>query len=527
MSGLVLALAALAALVVMFDDNVLRMLTTDWQYPEYQHAFIVPLVSLYLVWMRAIDLKDVEFRPSWLGAVLVLIGAVVFMLGDLSAIWIIGHFALVLTLWGLVLAIYGLRAVSVIWAGLFGLVFMIPLPSTVQQALSGSFQLLSSQIGTGMLRAVGVSVYLEGNVIDLGSYKLQVVEACSGLRYLFPLTSFSFFCAYLFRGALWQRIVIFLSAVPITILMNSVRIAVTGVLVNRFGISQAEGFLHYFEGWVIFVACIALLFFEMALFAKFSRRPLAEAFQVEIPAWSDFRYLVPGRVVHAPLVAAVVMLGAGGIASVMLQGREEIIPRHVPLNAFPLVVGDWRGSEGSLTEDVLDELKLTEYLISSYRRPDTPVPVELYVAYYDSQRKGSSVHSPRACLPGGGWHIDQLDVYSVPEGRGNGEALPVNRAVIAQGPYRALVYYWFMQRGRYLTNEYAVKWYIFWDSLTRRRSDGATVRVMMPIDEATDVETASQQLDQFIRSIEPKLYYHIPQETVVAADGNGQGTVPL
>ena len=97
-------------------------------------------------------------------------------------------------------------------------------------------------------------VFLEGNVIDLGVYKLQVAEACSGLRYLFPIMSFSYVFAVLYRGPVWHKIVLLLSAVPIAVLMNSFRIGVIGVLVDRYGIGQAEGFLHFFEGWIIFLS---------------------------------------------------------------------------------------------------------------------------------------------------------------------------------------------------------------------------------------------------------------------------------
>lgn len=106
-----------------------------------------------------------------------------------------------------------------------------------------------------------IPVFLEGNIIDLGVYQLQVVEACSGLRYLFPLMSLGFIAAYFYQAAFWKRAIVFLMTIPITILMNSFRIGVIGVMVDNWGISMAEGFLHDFEGWIIFMACAAILFF--------------------------------------------------------------------------------------------------------------------------------------------------------------------------------------------------------------------------------------------------------------------------
>ena len=118
-------------------------------------------------------------------------------------------------------------------------------------------------------------VYLDGNVIDLGVYMLQVAEACSGLRYLFPIMSFTYVFAVLYRGPLWHKLVLLLLAVPIAVLMNAVRIGIIGLLVDRYGIAQAEGFLHVFEGWVVFLSCIAILFLHGEGDAAAGRRPPA------------------------------------------------------------------------------------------------------------------------------------------------------------------------------------------------------------------------------------------------------------
>lgn len=513
-----LGAVVIVAMFVIFDDGLRRMVLNQWPMPEFQHSYLIPIVSVYLVWSRAIALRDKPPSASWVGVVITALGLLAFLLGELSTIFGLVQYAFLLTLLGLIITVIGVRAATVLWAGLVYLVFMIPLPPLIVGELSGVFQLWSSQLGTAFLRLVGVSVYLEGNVIDLGSYRLQVVEACNGLRYLFPLTSFAFFCAYIFRGLLWQRVVLFVSAVPITILMNSFRIGVTGLLVNRFGTSQAEGFLHYFEGWVIFVACIALLFLEMWFFAKLAGRGLAEAFEVEIPELGDFRYLRPASGLGAPVIAGVALVVAGAVGSMAIAAREERVPEAASLKSFPLVIDKWSGRESYLADDVLQILKPTDYLIATYTTTDDPRPVELYVAYYESQRKDSTVHSPRACLPGGGWKIVDISQQEVSGALADGGALPLNRVMIEKDEQKALVYYWFMQRGRYLTNEYLVKWYIFWDALTRNRTDGAMVRVLMPVADGFGAESADARLAEFIRAVEPKLYYHIPQEEAVALE---------
>ena len=164
---------------------------------------------------------------------------------------------------GVVLAFLGWRGTAVVWAPLVFLVFMIPLPDFLQIKLSAQMQLISSVLGVALIRLMDISVFLEGNLIDLGAYKLQVAEACSGLRYLFPLMSFGFLIAYLYNAPVWRRAVVFLSTIPITILMNSFRVGVIGILVEYYGVEMAEGFLHDFEGWVVFMLCCATLFLEI------------------------------------------------------------------------------------------------------------------------------------------------------------------------------------------------------------------------------------------------------------------------
>ena len=162
---------------------------------------------------------------------------------------------------------------------------MLPLPQFIYWKLTIFLQLISSEMGVWFIQLAGVPVFLEGNVIDLGIYKLQVAEACSGLRYLFPILSFSYLFAILYRGPFWHKVVMFAMAAPLTVFMNSFRIGVIGVLVNSYGIGQAEGFLHFFEGWVIFGACIALLFLTAVLLQRLTPSPLSlrDTIDLDIP----------------------------------------------------------------------------------------------------------------------------------------------------------------------------------------------------------------------------------------------------
>jgi len=502
-----------ACLLVIFDDAIAWMVKR-WGFDEYNHGPMIPFVAFYLFWLRAKDLDDLHPEGSWLGFAAIGLGLVLQVLGALSAIFEIAQYGLIVAIWGIAIAAAGLRGMRVLWVPLVYLLFMVPLPNFLEARLTASLQLLSSQIGVAVIRAAGLSVYLEGNVIDLGTYKLQVAEACSGMRYLFPLMSFGFLCAVLMRGRWWQRGILFISTVPITILMNSFRIGAIGILVNYYGIEQAEGFLHDFEGWVIFMACVSILFILIWIFARMEKQKFLQIFGLDIPSLPDLQRLTASARPNGPVLAGTAMLVIAAIAALTVSRPPALIPVHAPLQAMPMQMGAWQGRDLGVEQQILDTLKLSDYAMSTFSRTGDPVPVGLWIAYYESQAQGASVHSPRACLPGGGWQVEDLNEYLVPNVLADGGSLRVNRAIIAMGDQRQVVYYWFAQRGRILTNEFLVKWYIFWDGLTRNRTDGALVRVTTFVSDVAELPVADERLRSFIQDLDPKLNYYLPGASV-------------
>lgn len=502
------------ALGVLFWDGLDNMYNR-WTEPEYNHGFMIPVVAVYLLWLRAREIQAASLSGSWLGIGMLLVSLAILFLGDRSAVFALTQYAFVLALWALVYSASGSRGIALMWVPLLYLVFMVPLPEFVTQKLTASLQLISSQIGVAVIRAAGLSVFLEGNVIDLGAYQLQVAEACSGMRYLFPLLSFGYLCAVLFRGRWWQRAILIIATVPITILMNSFRIGVIGILVNFYGIEQAEGFLHDFEGWVVFMASVGVLFTLVWIFARMERRPFLEIFGLDVPDTRDMVNLLGSLRPNRTLYAAVVILVVTATASLAISRPPTLLPERARLATFPLRVGEFEGRETFIDKIYLDTLRVSDYLMSVYKRPADVSPVELWVAYYDSQVKGASVHSPQACLPGGGWRIESFTEHEVPDVLPDGGSIRVNRVEIALGDERQLVYYWFAQRGRLLTNEYLVKWFIFWDGLRTNRADGALVRLSTYVGDKSGMSQADERLAAFMRAADPKLAYHLPGANAV------------
>jgi exosortase D (VPLPA-CTERM-specific) len=497
---------AVGLALAAYAGGVAELITRWSKQEEYSHGFFIPLIVLWLLWQRREALRASLATPSWYGPLFLIIAAAMLLLGELTAIFILVQYGFVLSLVGLVFCLGGMPLARVTILPISFLIFAIPLPYFVDSQLSWRLQLLSSQIGVDVLRGLGISVFLEGNVIDLGVYKLQVVEACSGLRYLYPLLSIGFLMAYMYQAPLWRRVVLFLTTIPVTVLMNSLRIAAVGVLVQRWGTGMAEGFMHYFEGWIIFIACLMTLLAEVWLFERFGARRRALDVLTFPLVRGDGAVNEALPLARHPLVFGMALLLVAGVASQAAGHREEVRPERTSLAAFPLTLGEWQASKSLLETQVEIYLGLDDYVIADYRREAQIV--NFYAAYYGSQRKGVSPHSPQVCIPGGGWLITSLD--RVPVTLVDGSTFEVNRTLIERAGQRQLVYYWFEQRGRRIANEYWVKWYLLVDALLRNRSDGALVRVTTSVGAWESTGNADKRLVDFVKLAVPNLAAYVP-----------------
>jgi len=495
----ILAAVALAAGYVTFRTGVDLSAGWIWTRPEYSQGLIIPFIAAFLIWQQRDWLERTPFPGAWSGVAVLLFAVVLNGVGHLGGLFAQQYAALV-ALGGLVLALVGTRVFRRLWVALFILLFMIPLPDFLYQNLSAQLQLLSSRAGVWVIRQFGISVLLEGNVIDLGRMQLQVAEACSGLRYLFPLLTLGFIAAHFFKTVFWKRLIVFLSSIPITIGMNSLRIGLIGVAVEHWGPRMAEGLLHDFEGWVVFMASGAVMLLEIMLLARIGpdRRPWRQVFGVELPP-----RVPPGaRIVWRPLprsfLAAVLVLLAAAAMARVLPERREAVPARRQLVDFPMQLAGRAGTRAAIGGQFLEVLQLDDYLLANFAAATGgDEPVNLYVAWYDTQRAGRSTHSPAGCLPAGGWVAEQFTQVQLPGVLLNAHPVRVNRAIISRGNERELVYYFFKQRQRVLTGEQVVKWFLLWDALTQNRTDGALIRFMTPLAAGQAEAGADQRLTAF------------------------------
>jgi len=508
-------------LVTLYYSAYVRLIGYDWAREDYNYCYLIPFVVLYLIWEK----KDKWFIEasvlSWGGLLALLPGILLFWIGELAG----EFFALYISSWlvvtGLLWGQVGGKKLKIMAFPLFTALFLFPLPTFINTKLTFNLKLLSSEIGIKLIQFFGMSAYREGNIIDLGFTQLQVVDACSGLRYLIPLFLMGVLVAHYYRSALWKRVVIVFSSIPLSIITNSLRIAATALLYPFLGRAAAEGFFHEFSGWVIFMASFGVMLFEIWILRRIMPRPdehfmgkqgasltsaekdhpeLAETIPSAMMSARAF-FLQPQFVVFLSLLVI-----TAGVHSVVDVREKQPVSR--PFNTFPLHVGEWEGTRQVLDRMFTDTLEFTDYTLINYAKRNSP-PINLYVAYYESQRKGKSIHSPETCLPGSGWCFTQAGTVAVLLSGGN-QPFSVMRALMEKNDQKQLVYFWFNERGRTLTNAYEMKIYNLLDALTKRRTDGALIRVITPISSLERVEDADRRLQSFINDIAPALNEFIP-----------------
>lgn len=511
-------LCAIAAGIAFFWYGIVS-LGNAWQTPEYSHGPLIPIISgfLFLQEMRHLPPRRGAITDQWWPGVLVVSAALlVGLLGNLTQIPDIVTYGMILYLWGLVLVVNGWTRGRLLWPSILHLVFMLPLPQFIYWKVSIYLQTVSSEIGVQLIMLFDIPVFLDGNIIDLGVYKLHVAEACSGLRYLFPIMSFSYVFALLYRGPMWHKAVLLLSCVPITVLLNSFRIGVIGVLVNSYGIGHAEGFLHLFEGWVIFLSCVLLLIglvVCLRLLTRGSKGSIADAIELDFNGagtqLAKIQTIVPSRalVVSAilPVICATAWYASPGAKSVVVE-REQLV-------AFSRSFDGWRGNLSFVEPEIEAVLGADDYLSAHFQNKQENGPVGLFVAYYNSQTEGSGIHSPEVCLPVGGWEVSTWSQkpISFTDSTGNQVSFEVNRAVIQKGLAQQVVYYWLEGRGRRLTSDYVAKAYTVLDQITMSRSDGALVRVITPISKGETEADADARLQRFLPGMVSRLPEFVPQ----------------
>lgn len=251
--------AWVSVLLIVCYAPVLLHLGEQWYSdPDMGHGFFVPLIAGYIAWRTWQKMGYTPARPNWWGVAIVVWAALQLWVATLGAELFLARTSFVISLIGIVLLLGGVEYLKAFAFPLFLLFFMVPIPAVIYNELTFPLQIRASEMAEWSIDRLGIPIIREGNVLELASQKLNVVEACSGIRSLLTLTFVALVYGYFAEKRIWIRIALFLATVPIAICANAGRVTLTGV-VSEINPEFAEGFAHEAQGMVIFLVAIVIL----------------------------------------------------------------------------------------------------------------------------------------------------------------------------------------------------------------------------------------------------------------------------
>jgi exosortase len=268
----------LALLLVAIYFRIAYKLGVDWvNIPDYSHGPLVPFFAAFVMWKNRKSIANTPVKQTWAGIPMILLGISVVILGVYGADLFLSRVSFIILMAGLIWTLLGRDMLRELLFPLLLLLLAIPFPAIVFNQITFPLQILASQLASSILPMLGVPVLLEGNVIELPVMKLEVAEACSGIRSLMSLFSLAVFYGYFLERSTKRRVILALASVPIAIAANAARIVGTGLCVQYWDPVKALGFFHEFSGWVIFVISLICLYVihRLMLLVAPPRNPLS------------------------------------------------------------------------------------------------------------------------------------------------------------------------------------------------------------------------------------------------------------
>jgi EpsI family protein len=441
-----------------------------------------------------------------------------------------------------------------LWFPLLILAFIVPLPPYVNRLLTFNLKLAASSLSVLMLRLADVSVLQNGNIIDLGITQLQVVDACSGLRYLMPLILMALLFGYFYCRRWWQNAILLITVIPLSIVVNGLRIFATGMLHVWGHPELAENFFHDFSGWIVFMLAGAILFGISLLLRALDKGsteeverskkkdkkltvdgsqlsvsndsidsvepvtgnrkpetidvPNAQSIKAESSKFkveSEQRKVENGwrRPVAITLILCLLFVGSGYAMQRLPTAAN--LPARTSFESFPVTIGDWQARRDYLSQEILNSLWSDDYVSATYYNKDRRHAIHLLIPFYEYQGTRHTAHAPQSCMLGGGWALigskDRLVTTA------DGSQFPIMTSIWEKGDTRILGSYFFFQRGRTITSPWMNKYWLMVDAFTRQRTDGALVRAEMTLPPHQSIDDAYQILEGFVG----RVYEILPQ----------------
>ena len=370
---------------------------------------------------------------------------------------------------------------------------------------------ISTKLGGALIGLFNISVHVSGNIIDLGVTQLQVVDACSGLRYLFPLIALGILYAYFFERLMWRRLLCVLVTIPLGVFTNALRIGLTGVLTERFGTKVAEGFFHGFSGWAMFVFALFMLFLISRLLNVFTSKATVSK-EANAPKPGHLKTAAVMKTTGAFLLSVVILSCVA-----FLSLSTSILPAMTikgGIEGFPLRIGKWEG-KAEIIDPVIVQESGAEEAFNGHYVNGSGDEISLYMGYRSSAFLANEnyFHSPTVCMPSAGWveqEIKRRRIRNVPYFND----LVVTQMVMEKGGTRLLVYFWFQTKDKATYDKNINRFHLSLHAIRRDNTHALFIRPITPLQTHESIYDAEMRMDQFVREMMPVLLQFLKEKQV-------------
>ncbi len=467
---------------------------------DYSYGILIPLISFYFLWDAKYRLNGIAIKSFWPVFPILVLFVLISIYGILGSSGHIARPAIPMLIILFTIFCFGPDLFRRVSLPVCFLVFMIPLPAVLDRTIGVFLKKVSSELGGMFLRAFGYSVHVSGNVIDLGVTQLQVIDACSGLRFVFPLLALGVVYGYFFEKSLWKRVVCVLVTIPISILTNVLRIGITGILTYAFGSKMAEGFFHDFEGVAIFMVAFAFLF----LFGRFLR--FFPPKNSEIASLGENNDLPDGDSgiknkgnLGAIITSVVILMIVGGLT--LTTKALPPVKINGGIASFPTAFNEWKGEFQTIDPEIIDKSGAEEAFSSTYSNPQNKI-VSLYIGYRSTAflENVNFFHSPTVCLPSSGWNVEAQSKRIIKNVPVFGD-LPVTEMIMDAMGEKQLVYFWFQTKSEATHDKNVNRFHLAMHAIKKDNTHDLFIRPITPISKGETIDEARQRMDEFVREM--------------------------
>lgn len=504
----VLSLLFIAAYWVPLQSIVHTWLNND----DYSYGLMIPPLAAYLLWEKRTAINQAGLRGSWLVLPVLLLCIVISLYGILGSSGNISMPLIPVLIILFVAFCFGLELTKTVVFPLGFLIFMVPVPAVLERTLGMFLKSISTTLGGAIISLLNIPVYVSGNIIDLGVTQLQVVDACNGLRYLFPLIALGVLYAYFFEQAAWKRIVCIIATLPIALLLNAFRIGLTGILASRFGPSVAEGFFHDFTGWVLFMVSFVLLYLLGRMLAFFppkkerkNKSMIPDAVCAGRPAPNHSGNRIFITAVGLLLIVGTMSWSTHALPPVKLKGG---------IASFPLVFADWKG-RADFIDPTIVALSGAEESFSGQYKNSKDEPLSVYLGYRSTAflENENFFHSPTVCLPSSGWKQLNTTTRTI-TGVPFWGTLTVSEMLIESMGTRQMVYFWFQTKNRATHDKNINRFHLALHAIQRDNTHDLFIRPITTLLPQESIENAEKRMDQVVRDLASTLQLFVVKSSI-------------